>query len=86
MKEKKTIFPNGLHTIKDFLEGQKHQDGSPVGHQHTSQQVILPNRWHTKYFYTYLEGIEYAVTDPIQVRKEEYRTCAHILGKLNMAQ
>ena len=33
---------------------------------------------------TYLIGIEYAGINTIQVRREEYRTCAHIFRELNV--
>jgi len=33
---------------------------------------------------TYPTGIEYAGIGPIQVKKEEYKTCKHISRELNM--
>ena len=50
MKEKKKILPNGLHTIRDVLIGQNHQEDYLIGHQHTPQQVILPSGSYTKDF------------------------------------
>ena len=50
MKGKKRIFPNGLHTIRDFPVGQNYKEGFLVGHQHTPQWVILPNVSYTKDF------------------------------------
>ena len=95
MKEKKKIFPSGLHTIKNFLIGQNHhqssltsyifpsrlhtikdffvsrndKEGSLMGHQHTPQQIILPNGSFTKDFL---------------VSQNTKTICAHILRELNM--
>ena len=40
MKEKKNIFPNGLHTIKDFLVSQNH-------HQNSFASYFFPSGLHT---------------------------------------
>ena len=53
---------------------------SPVDHTPRTSLWVR----NTKNLCTYPPRLEYASTDPIEVRTEEYSICAHILWELNM--
>ena len=67
-KKRRKLFPSRSHT-KDFLIGRNYQEGSPVGHQYTPQQVSLPSGSFAKDFF---------------ISQNNKATCTHIFWELNM--